>query len=195
MINYKKNGITLLQYIYLISGTQMGVTLLFLPRLLAETAGTDGWISIIIGWAIAVCASLVIIQVMKKNPDSTLINILPRYFGKWIGSFITILYALYLLFIAYTVIDRTLLYTKLWSLQQSSTYSILVLLMIPTFLIGRKGMRITGRYAELVYFLFFWMGFIYLIPLKNAHWIHLLPIIKGGWQPILLTVKSVISSR
>ena len=194
MNKYQQNQITLMQYIYLISGIQLGVSLLYMPQILAKGAGTDGWISIIIGWAIAVCISIIIIQVMKKHPESTLIDILPRYFGKWLGSFIIIIYGLYFGFIAYLVIERTLLYTKLWSLQQTPAYFILFMLLIPTYLIGRKGIRITGRYAELVYFLFFWMGFIYLVPLKEAHWLHLLPVIKEGWQPILATVKTTLYS-
>ncbi|QGQ98610.1 spore gernimation protein [Paenibacillus psychroresistens] len=192
MNKYQLSQITFLQYVYLISGIQIGVSLLYLPRLLAETAGTDGWISLIIGWIIAVCISVIIIKIMKKHPDSSIIDILPRYFGKWLGNLITIAYAIYFLLVAYIVIDRTVLYTKLWSLQQTSSSLILLMLLIPTYMIGKKSIRITGRYAELVFFLFFWMGIIYLVPLKHAHWLHLLPFIKEGWQPILLTVKTAL---
>ena len=39
-----------MQYIFLIHGVQAAIGLLTLPRELAEIAGTDGWISIIIGY-------------------------------------------------------------------------------------------------------------------------------------------------
>ena len=42
-MKYTKNQITLMQYIFLIHGVQVGVGLLTLPRELAEKAG-DGWL-------------------------------------------------------------------------------------------------------------------------------------------------------
>lgn len=58
------NTITLMQFILLIHGVQMGVGILTLPRELAEKAGTDGWIGIIISWFIATVASMIIIKIM-----------------------------------------------------------------------------------------------------------------------------------
>lgn len=42
-----EHKITLMQYILLIHGIQMGIGILTLPRELAEKSGTDGWIAII----------------------------------------------------------------------------------------------------------------------------------------------------
>jgi len=39
-----------------------------------------------------------------------------------------------------------------------------------------------------------WTIIIYLIPLKYAHWLHLFPVLKEGWLPILTTVKTSIFS-
>ena len=50
MKKYAYNDITLMQYIVLINGMQVGTGVLSLPRVLAEKAGTDGWIAILIGW-------------------------------------------------------------------------------------------------------------------------------------------------
>ena len=47
MKKYAYNDITLLQYIFLINGMQVATGILSLPRVLAEKAGTDGWIAIL----------------------------------------------------------------------------------------------------------------------------------------------------
>ena len=80
-MKHKKNQITFFQYIFLIHGVQLGVGILTLPSELAEKAGTDGWISIIIGWFISTLAGLLIVQVMKKYPNGTIIDLLTHYFG------------------------------------------------------------------------------------------------------------------
>ncbi len=85
-MKYTKNQITFMQYIFLIHGVQIGVGVLTLPRELAEKAGTDGWIAIIIGWLFSTVASLIIIQIMKKYPNGTILDLLTHYFGKWIGK-------------------------------------------------------------------------------------------------------------
>ena len=75
-----------MQYILMIHGVQMGVGVLTLPRELAEKAGTDGWITIIISWFFTTMAGLIIIQIMKKYPNGTILDLLSHYFGKWIGK-------------------------------------------------------------------------------------------------------------
>lgn len=81
-----KREISLLQYILTISGVQVGFGVLTLPREVAQGASTDGWISIIIGWALTTLVSLCIVQIMAKHPGDTLLDVLTRYLGKWLGK-------------------------------------------------------------------------------------------------------------
>ncbi|MBP1995136.1 GerAB/ArcD/ProY family transporter [Paenibacillus eucommiae] len=194
MKKYAFNEITLMQFICLNFGLQVSVGLLALPRVLAERADTDGWLAIIIGWLISIAAGLIIVQVMKKHPDGTLLDLLKRYVGEWAGKAGAILFALYIFYYGYTSLVRTILYTKVWLLPQTPLYITLLLLLIPTYAVARSGLRILGRYAELVIFISLWIPFVYLIPLKDAHWIHLFPVFKGGWMPILSAVHAVILS-
>ncbi|TMV50007.1 spore gernimation protein [Paenibacillus mesophilus] len=194
MKTYRFNEITLMQFICLNFGLQVSVGLLALPQVLAERAGTDGWMAIIAGWIISVMAGLVIVQVMKKHPDGTLPDILTRYFGKWIGRAGAILFAFYILYYGYTGLVRTVLYTKVWLLPQTPVYITMLLLLLPAYAVGRSGLRVLGRYAELIIFISLWIPFIYLLPLGDAHWLHLAPVLKEGWKPVLSAVHDVILS-
>ncbi|USK87231.1 GerAB/ArcD/ProY family transporter [Peribacillus asahii] len=188
------NKITLRQFILLIHGVQMGVGVLTLPRELAEKAGTDGWMVIIISWFLATMASLIIIQIMKKYPNGTILDLLTHYFGKWIGRVATITFALYFALLAHVVFIREALFIQAWILPRTEVYILILLLSIPSYQIARKNINILGRYSEFVFFMTLWTFIIYLIPLKYAQWLHLLPVLKEGWGPILTTLKTAIFS-
>ncbi|WP_051870503.1 GerAB/ArcD/ProY family transporter [Brevibacillus laterosporus] len=74
---YPITNISLMQYIFIIHGTQVGIGILTLPRELTEIAGTDGWISILFGGVCSVLTSILITSIMKKHPDKTLYELLP----------------------------------------------------------------------------------------------------------------------
>ncbi|MEW9700010.1 endospore germination permease [Paenibacillus sp. SI8] len=194
MKKYGLNEITIMQFIFINFGVQSSIGLLALPQVLADRAGTDGWMGILIGWIFSTGASLVIIQVMKKYPDGTLLDLLTHYLGEWAGKAGAILYALYFLLYGYLGLVRTVLYTKAWLLPQTPGYITMLLLLIPTYTIARNGLRIIGRYVELVIFLSLWIPFVYLLPLKDAHWLHLFPIFKEGWRPIWSAFQATILS-
>ncbi|NOV01756.1 GerAB/ArcD/ProY family transporter [Paenibacillus planticolens] len=179
-----KNKITSLQYILINTGMQVSVFFLALPRILFEEAGTDGWISLIICWFITVLASLAIIKVMSRQPEGTLLDLLTSYGGKWAGRAAAIALFLYLLYFAYSSLIQTTLITKEWLLPQTSAYLIILMLLIPTYVVAISGIRVIGRYAEITGLLSLWIPFVYLLPLKEAHWLHLLPIAGEGWRPI-----------
>ncbi|MEH7252781.1 endospore germination permease [Neobacillus niacini] len=193
-MKHNKNQITFMQYIFLIHGVQVGVGLLTLPRELAEIAGTDGWISIIIGYFLATVAGLLIIQVMKKYPNGTILDLLTHYFGKWIGKIAALVYGLYFAFLASIIFIRECLFIQFWILPQTDMFILMLLLSIPTYLIVRNNIKIIARYSQLVFFMTTWMIFFYFPPLKEAHWLHLLPVVKEGWIPIFTAVKLTIFS-
>jgi len=194
MRKYAYNEITLMQYIMLIHGAQLGLGILQLPRELAEAAGTDGWISLIIGWMASVCVSLIVIQVMKKNPDATLLDALSIYFGKWGRIVGGIAISLYFGFFTFTLMARSLLFIKVWILPRTPDYVIMLLFVIPTYLVTRNGLRVLGRYAELMFYLFVPLLAVFLVPWGDAHLLYLLPVVKEGWKPILHAVQTTVVS-
>lgn len=194
MTKCRNNEITLMQYIFLIHGTQVGIGILTLPRELTEVAGTDGWISIFIGWMMSIFASLLITYIMKKHPQKTLFDLLPYYFGTWLGNFGNLLVILYGAFVTVTVIFTFFFIINVWILVETPSYMILAFYLIPAYIIGRKGIRVLGRYSEMMFFLTLWMPILLLVPLREAHVLHLLPVIKEGWLPIFHAVKTTIVS-
>ncbi|MFD0681354.1 MULTISPECIES: GerAB/ArcD/ProY family transporter [unclassified Paenibacillus] len=189
MKKYAFNEITFMQFIIIQFGIQVSFGLLSLPKELAERAGTDSLITIIIAWALSIVASLMVIKIMKKHPDGTLFDLLSTYIGKWAGKAAALIFAAWFLAYGYVGGVRTILYIKSWLLPQTPNYMIMLLLLIPTYLIARNGLRILGRYVELVFIISLWIPFAYLLPLKDAHLLNLLPVVKDGWLPIFSALR------
>ncbi|NEW07219.1 endospore germination permease [Paenibacillus sp. SYP-B3998] len=194
MSKYSFNQISLKQYIFIIFETQVGIGILSLPRDLAKTAGTDGWISIVLGWLLSVLLSLVIIKIMEKNPEYTLFELLSKYFGKWVGKSLSVLWILYAAYAASVVMFSTIHIVKVWIAPDIWDFILMILFIIPIYMMTKQGIRVIGLFAELVFLISLWMPFLLLFLLKNIEWLYLLPIAKEGLFPILSTVKSTLLS-
>ncbi|TKH62977.1 spore gernimation protein [Bacillus cereus] len=184
MTKRAKREITLFQYILTISGVQVGFGVLTLPREVAQGANTDGWMSIIIGCVITTLVSLCI--------GYTLLDVLIRYLGKWLGRVVMIFWILYAVLAAVSLIFSLLYVIHIWILPRSPMSLIMILLSIPMLMLACKGALIISRFAVFTVIFTLWMPLLLFIPLKDGHFIYLLPLIKEGWLPIINTVKSTI---
>ncbi|MGG1444164.1 endospore germination permease [Brevibacillus laterosporus] len=191
---YPITNISLMQYIFIIHGTQVGIGILTLPRELTEIAGTDGWISILFGGVCSVLASILITSIMKKHPDKTLYELLPIYFGPYLGTLGNVLVCLYGALATFTVIFTTLFVINVWILVETPNYLILAGYLIPAYIIGSNSIKALGRYSEITFYLAIWMPILLLVPLKEANVLHLLPVLKEGWWPVFSAVKNTIIS-
>lgn len=191
MKKYAFNEITLIQYILLIFTSELGIGVLPFPSNVIQHAGTDSWISVILGWMLVTAASLIIVQAMKHYPNGTLLDLLEHYGGKWLGKAGALVVALYFAFFTYVVFSRTILYIKKL-LPQTPDFVLALLLIIPFWLIARNGIRIQGRYAEIVSLMSCWMPLIFIYNLQDSNWLHLLPVLKEGWMPVLAATPEMI---
>ncbi|MFD0697910.1 endospore germination permease [Paenibacillus sp. GCM10027628] len=192
MNKYAMNEISLKQFIFIIFETQVGIGVLSLPRDLAKTAGTDGWISILLGWLLSILLSLIVIKIMEKNPEYTIFDILTKYFGKWIGRSLSVLWVLYALYLAGVALFSTVHLLKIWILPDTRSYILTILFIIPNYMIIKHGIRIIGIFSEFVFMILLAIPILLIYALKDVQWLYLLPIAKEGLFPILSTVKSTI---
>lgn len=191
---YATRQITVLQYIFFIHGAQVGIGILTIPRDVAEIAGTDGWIGIILGWLAAIMASLIIVNTMKRYPECTIIDLMPLFFGKWLGKCLIAVTVLYCAYAATTVLANTGGILKVWLLPLTPFYQIMILLLIPVLFLVGKGVKTLARYAELIFYLSLWVPIALIVSLKEPQYLYLLPVLKEGWGPVLKAVPTTILS-
>ncbi|WP_028549621.1 GerAB/ArcD/ProY family transporter [Paenibacillus sp. UNC451MF] len=194
MKKYAFNEITSLQFVLILFGTQVSFGLLSLPQELAEHAGTDSWISLLLGWLCSIVASLMMVRIMQSYPDGTLFDLLQSFIGKWASIAAVLFFSFWTFSYGYIGIVRIVLYTKVWLLPQTPSYIIMLILLVPAYYIARNGLRVLGRYVELVFFMSLWIPFAYLLPLKETHYLNLLPVMKEGWEPIFSALRNTFLS-
>lgn len=194
MKSKKTAELTMLQFAIIISGLQISIAYLPLPRLLAEGAGTDGWMTILVMWFLSVIASLIAVRLMRRMPEGTVLDLISLRIGKWAGKAAALVFGIYFATMAYDGFVRTTNITRSWLLPETKAYVMLILLLIPAYAIVKEGPLLVGRYAELVFWITFWTPLIYLYPLKEAHWLNLLPFFKEGVLPVLTGIERVLFS-
>ncbi|AQR79026.1 endospore germination permease [Paenibacillus larvae] len=187
-----KLKLSLMQFILLIHGCETGLAVLTLPKQLAQYAGTDGWISLILGWIIVTIISICIVRIMAQHPGEHFKDILIRYLGKWAGTIFFILWIIYIVLSALATLLVAVNIIQIWVLPRTPLFLILTLLMFNTFLLLRGGIRLLGRYAVFVFFFTLLMPILLLIPLKDSNVLYLLPVFKEGWRPIMIALKTSV---
>ena len=183
-----------MQYALLIHGMQVGTGILSLPRQLAEVAGTDGWISIILAWLLNLVFGIIIVVVMKQYPNDTLPDLLKRLFGRIIGKAILFLFFVHFAFFSWSILVNTTLYIKAWFLPRTWTAWVMLLFVVPAYVMARNQLHVIARYCEAMFYITLWMLPILLIPLKSGYFIYLLPIVKEGWEPIFQAIQTTTFS-
>ncbi|RKN64874.1 GerAB/ArcD/ProY family transporter [Paenibacillus ginsengarvi] len=186
--------ITLLQYVFIINGYQIGVGVLSLPRELAEKAGTDGWVALLISWAIGSVCGIAWIKTMETFPSLTPFQLFEHLFGKTIGKLAISAFVLYYGFFTWLIMTKTMLYIKTWLLPKTPDYLIVGLIAFPILLIARSGIRDVGRFCELVFYMTTWMLLVVLIPIKEGTILNLLPVFKEGVKPVIDAVEVTVYS-
>ncbi|KEO83834.1 GerAB/ArcD/ProY family transporter [Tumebacillus flagellatus] len=194
MKKYQFNEITPMQFMFMIHGAQVGIGIFSLPRDLAKIAGTDGWISLLIGWAFALLSSLLIVLVLKKHPDSTLYDLLPRLFGAVIGKLLHVVYALYYAFTFWVTLLASVFVIKIELLPKTPFVIVVLLFALPIYTLAKNQVRVLGRYSELTFWGAIWLLIVYLIPFGHGEWLNFLPVLKDGWKPILSAVQTTTMS-
>ncbi|UPJ18251.1 spore germination protein [Bacillus cereus] len=194
MENVKFRNLNQFEYIVFIHSLQLASGMLIMPSPLANTAGTDGWISIILGWVITSIIGVIIILVLQKTPDKDFLQILTMYFGKWFGSIFFILYIFYLFFAGFNTILKATEIVKVWIFPSTPSYQIVILLLIPFIILVASGIRAIVNYSMVVFFFTAWMPIFLIFSLKqNFYPLHLLPILKEGLYPVIQAVKETIT--
>lgn len=188
MKKYAFNEITTMQFICLINGMTVSFGFIEIPADLHKKAGTGSLISLLLGTLVTMAASLIVVQMMKRFPDGTILDLLKHYVGKWAGRAAAVVIAAYFLFYGYIGIVYSTRVIKARVLQETPAYITLFLLLIPTYVVARNGFRVLGRYAELSIWLSLWIPFVFLLVWGHTNWNYLFPLLDRGWLPVLKAV-------
>lgn len=190
----KKNEITSSQLIAVVISGQIGLGSLFLPSILAEKVGHDGWISTILSGFLCIIITILIMLLLKTYSNKTIFDIYFLLFGKVVGYFLNICFVLYLMFIcgiSIRVFEETI---NIIALKYTPPIIITLLILIPTIYATSKGLKVICKFSVLIYAAYFLVIVSFFLNFHHTRFTYLMPVGKSGVIPIIKSMQFTLYS-
>jgi spore germination protein (amino acid permease) len=168
-----------------IVGFFIGSEFILFPRLLTKFAHQDGWISVLIGMIYPAYLVFISIYIAKNYPDTNLLNLNKRFFGKFLGTLLNVIYGLQ--FFMYPAVNMV----RFGAMIRTNLTFFLTPLKIYAFCLAAafyaayKGLRVLGKFNEFFYYFFMSVFITSFIVLKDGKMINLFPVLGSGFGNII----------
>ncbi|MDO7786639.1 GerAB/ArcD/ProY family transporter [Desulforamulus aquiferis] len=80
--------------------------ILFVPSITAQSAGPDGWASLILALVFGLLVAVVSSSLAMKFPSQTVIEYAPRLLGPYVGKLVGFIYSFYFYYVGYYVLRQ-----------------------------------------------------------------------------------------
>ena len=167
----------------------VGTGILTLPRSLAETVGTDGWIVIFLGGVITTALVYLMSLIIKKMPGKNYMEILTETITKPVA------YIVVGIFILYTLILNSFLLRifgeviKMFLLLRTPIEVIMFAMLLTCIYLVRRGIETLGRLAELLLPVIILINLpLFLLTIQGTDFSNLLPLFQ---TPLLDLIKAI----
>lgn len=172
--------------------TVVGVGAFSYPRELTEAVGTDGWVVTIISGCICIGILYLINYIVKTNNYQDIASILINTTGKLSGSifsFIIVAFGIFTISIGMRIFSEVV---KMYLLEKTPTeFILLVMLLVSTYIV-RKGIEVLGKFNEVAFWIMFIpIVFIILALYKVSDYSNIFPVFHN--KPIQY-IKSISKS-
>ena len=174
---------------FIVHSMQTGVGVLSFQRVLAKSAGTDGWISILLAGLIVHILIWIIYKILSIVPGD-IISANNHAFGKWIGNFFSLLFILYFLIIGMDMIISYINVIHVWMFAEVASWAFTVVLLLLIYYINTGGFRTITGVAFLSVILTYWIFFVLFYAMKYSEFTNLLPIFDHNLLDILKGTRS-----
>lgn len=182
----EEGRISLWQFFLLVTGFLIGTSTLIIP---VGPAKQDAWLAILLAGVLGLNAAYLYTALGRRFPRETPLQYAPRVLGRWLGTFLNIIFLWYVLHLAALVLRNVIELYKLVIMPKTP------MLVFAAVLAGlaawsiRLGIENLARTAEiLVPFIIVVIAILTALTLITpdiVHWEYLLPFMERGALPIL----------
>ncbi|WP_077368605.1 GerAB/ArcD/ProY family transporter [Anaerosalibacter sp. Marseille-P3206] len=176
-----KQYLTNRQISLLLFAVIVGYEIVNLPKNIVESAGTGGWITLIINTLFFMFMAYVITYIQYNNENKILYEYTRDLYGKYISTIITTLYILYFMLIVSLILRMYSEVLRLVFLNKTPIWATLfVFYFIAMFAVSKK-LHAIGRLAE-IYSLIVIIGYLFIIGimLTKAKLINVQPFFESS---------------
>ncbi|MDN5345011.1 MAG: spore germination protein [Clostridia bacterium] len=182
----EEGRISLWQFFILVSGFLIGTSTLIVP---VGQARQGAWISYLLAGALGLGAAFLYYTLGRRFPGETPLQYAPRVLGRWLGTFLNVLFLWYALHLAALVLRNIIELYKTIVLPHTPAAIIAGVFVFLGAYAVRVGLEVPARVAELL--LPIVLVFILVLTALGltipglAHWEAMLPVLGEGLLPIL----------
>lgn len=189
-MNDLRHDITSGQLMAFVVSAQIGIGILTLPSALAQKAGHDGWIAVIISGFICLVEGITITYLLKRYRNSNIFQINYIIYGKLVGFILNISFLIYLIFITGITLRFFTETVNIIILKHTPPLVITILVSLSTIYGVAKGLKVICRFAVMLFFSYFILILSLLLAIKYTRYTYLLPIGGAGIINIMKGVKT-----
>ncbi|MGO4886426.1 GerAB/ArcD/ProY family transporter [Anaerobacillus sp. MEB173] len=185
MISPLEMGITII-------AVQVGVAILTLPRVLANTIGTpDGWIAIIAGGAIMMTLVYLYAKLQRQFPGESLFEFIARGpLGKILTYFLTILFVIYFMLMVAYILRVVTVVIKMYLLDQTPAEVIAsIFILVMSYAVTKRTQGIVHLNLMFTPIILVLLFFLILFAIPEMEFELMRPVLAEGIPPILTGVK------
>lgn len=161
---------------FLVHGMQIGVGILGFTRYIADVAGYQAWIAILIAGVANQLIIWMMFKAIRKSNDGDLYLISKRLFGKWFGGALVFIFSIYFAILALVVLRTYIEIVQVWIYPELTTWSIAMIFLIICYYAILKGFRIIAGLTFLFAILPMFLWPTAIPVLEFAEWFHLTPV-------------------
>jgi spore germination protein (amino acid permease) len=180
-----RNRISSKQLLVFVVSSQIGLGIWTISANLAKNTGHDGWISMFLAGLIMALISVLIMLLLKRYHDQTVLEISKHLFGNLFGTIINVTFLLYLLCFAAFEVRAFTEFTRILFLPLTPPLILSCLLLLPTIYLTWNGLDAVCKFSQVI---FLFLGFIIVIALmlhNQFHFSFLMPFGAAGAGKIL----------
>ena len=181
----KKISITPVELAALLIAITIGIESTSLPNSINKLAKQDAWIATVLGALYPLYVVIIAIFFSKRFPDDNILALSKKYFGKYLGTFLNIIFALG--FSAYLpgVISSGAIIFKTYVIAYMGFPKIYIVTVIFIIFAVSKGLKVLGRVSIINFFLIIFILLTSLAILRKGSYLNMLPIFGAGGKNIL----------
>jgi spore germination protein (amino acid permease) len=185
MTDAKKYGLSDFQWAAVVVSAMLGAGIVTLPRTVADSAGRDGWISILIAGAATLLFAVIVWLLCRKFPTRTLPEFSIIILGKPLGILVSVVYVAYTFALGATALRIYTELLKTWVMIWTPMPVFLLAVLLPVVYISRMGAVTLGRVMEGVIYITVVVFLLYLVPLGGFDMLNLRPVGTEGLSAII----------
>ena len=178
---------------YLIHSIQVGVGILGFQRYIAQYAGYDAWISIIVTAALFHLIIWIMYKMLNKSKGD-LVSIHRDLFGKWLGGLFSSLFIIYFIMQATSILQTFIIIIQVWLFPDMSTWHFALIYLSLVYYAVSFGFRGVGGVCFFGVVIPFYLIVTLIPPLYYGDFRHVLPMFTHSIQDIMAAVKQMTYS-